>query len=257
MPRPTPSQDWYSRPITKSDSGPEAERTLPSCNQEQDGIKCGPWASTTGNTGQSNRPPVAVDNLEPITLLVGSTREIDVAHYFSDPDGDELTFSTVSQNEQVATVATAGGPSVFRITGVAVGMATVSVSATDPGRLSARIGIDITVEEEPLPVVPGAPTDIEAFLGPDGPAVLWEPPSPIEGAIVDAYQVSWRDDMNPVWRAPVHLGVGARTWSPMIAAAAGRTYEFRVRAVSDKGAAGPLGASNRNGSRTRDPIDPA
>ena len=221
----------------------ETEDARPDCEDERGNVdECGPWAKTSGNTSDANRPPVAVDNLEAIILQVGDTRDIDVTHYFSDPDGDELAFSAFSQNGQVAMVEPTGPPSGFRITAVSAGTATISVSATDSGGLSARAGIEITVQEEPLAVLPGAPVDVEAFLGPNGPAVLWEPPSPVEGAVVAAYRVSWRDDVNRVWRDPVHLGVHARAWAPLIAAAPGRTYEFRVRAVSDKGAAGPWSA---------------
>ncbi len=207
-----------------------------------DVVHCGPWAKTSGNTGESNGPPVAVDNLEAIILQVGDTRDINMAHYFSDPDGDNLTFTAFSQNGQVATIDLVGAPANFRITAVSAGSATVSISATDPGGLSARAGVEVTVQNEPLPVLPGDPTDVEAFLGPDGPAVLWEPPSPVEGAIVAAYRVSWRDDVDRVWSDPVHLGVDARTWAPKVTAVPGRTYEFRVRAVSDRGAAGPWSA---------------
>ena len=217
----------------------ESEDARPDCNQI---AVCGPWARTSGNTGVANRPPVAANDLEAIVLEVGRTRDIDVAHYFSDPDGDNLMFTAFSQNGQVATIDLVGAPSNFRITAVSAGSATVSISATDPGGLSARAGIEVTVQNEPLPVLPGDPTDVEAFLGPDGPAVLWEPPSPVEGAIVAAYRVSWRDDVNRVWSDPVHLGVDARTWAPMVAAVPGRTYEFRVRAVSDRGGAGPWSA---------------
>ena len=217
----------------------EGPRTDLDCD---DVVHCGPWAKTSGNTGESNGPPVAVDNLEAIILQVGDTRDINMAHYFSDPDGDNLTFTAFSQNGQVATIDLVGAPANFRITAVSAGTATASISATDPGGLSARAGVEVTVQNEPLPVLPGVPTAVEAFLGPDGPAVLWEPPSPVEGAIVAAYRVSWRDDVDRVWSDPVPLGVDARTWAPMVAADPGRTYEFRVRAVSDRGAAGPWSA---------------
>ena len=222
----------------------ETEDARPDCEEERGSVsECGPWAKTSGNTGGANRAPVAVEELEAVVLQVGDTHDIDVTHYFSDPNGDELAFSAFSQNGQVATIALVGRPSTFRITGVSAGTATLSVSATDPGGLSARAGIEVTVQEEPLPVLPGVPTNIEAFLGPDGPAVLWEPPTPVEGGtVVDAYQVSWRNDVNRVWSDPFHLSVDTRTWAPMVAAAPGRTYEFRVRAVSDNGAASPWSA---------------
>ena len=135
----------------------ETEDARPDCEDERGNVdECGPWAKTSGNTSDANRPPVAVDNLEAIILQVGDTRDIDVTHYFSDPDGDELAFSAFSQNGQVAMVEPTGPPSGFRITAVSAGTATIWVSATDSGGLSARAGIEITVQEEPLAVLPGA-----------------------------------------------------------------------------------------------------
>ena len=215
----------------------ESEDARPDCgNDPMEPVPpCGPWATVSGNTGGANRPPVAVDDLEPIVLEVGTTRAVDVAHFFSDPDGDLLTFTAFSQNSQVATVAVSG--STVTITAVAAGSATVSVSATDPSRLSARIGIEITVEEEQLAAVPTVPVDVEAFIGPNGPAMLWEPPAPVAGAVVTGYDVSWRDNVNRAWNQTVRVdgGAEARTWVPMITAVPGRTYEFRVRAVSATG----------------------
>ena len=213
----------------------EAEEARPDCDQQVTGRSgpCGPWAKTSGNTGGANRAPVAVDDLEAIVLVVGSTRPVDVAHYFSDPDGDELTFLAFSQNGAVATVALSG--STATITAVRAGEATVSVSATDPGGLSARIGIEVTVQEEPVPAVPAVPVDVEAFIGPTGPAVLWEPPAPVAGVLITGYKVSWRDDVNRVWKPSHPVGADVRTWPTGVPAAPGRTYEFRVRAVSADG----------------------
>ena len=217
----------------------EAQDARPDCVGERDPLTvtdpvkpCGPWAKISGNTGGANQPPVAVEELEPIVLHVGDEHAVDVTHYFSDPDGDTLMFSAFSQNSAVATASVSGSSAT--ITAVSAGSATISVSATDPGGLSARIGIEITVQEEPLAAVPAAPVDVEAFIGPDGPAVLWEPPPPVAGVVVTDYEVSWRDDVDRVWSQADLVGGGAlaRSWAPMVAAVPGRTYEFRVRALS-------------------------
>ena len=220
----------------------EAEDARPDCMEQAESVDpCGPWAKTSGNTGGTNQPPVPVDEVEPIVLEVGDERGVDVAHYFSDPDGDTLMFSAFSQNTAVVTATISG--STVTITAVRAGSATVSVSATDPGGLSARIGIEVTVQEEPLAAVPAVPVDVEAFIGPAGPAVLWEPPAPVASVVVSGYQVSWRDDVDRVWEDALQVGGGAeaRTWAPMVAAVPGRTYEFRVRAVS-AGGPGPWSA---------------
>ena len=110
----------------------EADDARPDCEVKSGRVgPCGPWAMASGNTGGANQAPVAVDDLEPIVLEVGTTRAIDVAHFFSDPDGDMLTFTAFSQNDQVVTVAVAG--STVTVTAILAGSATVSVSATDPG----------------------------------------------------------------------------------------------------------------------------
>ena len=220
----------------------EAEDARPDCMEQAESVDpCGPWATISGNTGGTNQPPVAVDEVEPIVLEVEITRAVDVAHYFSDPDGDTLMFSAFSQNTAVVTATISG--STVTIKAVRAGSATVSVSATDPGGLSARIGIEVTVQEEPLAAVPAVPVDVEAFIGPAGPAVLWEPPAPVAGVVVSGYQVSWRDDVDRVWEDAVQVGGGAeaRTWAPMVAAVPGRIYEFRVRALSAAGT-GPWSA---------------
>ena len=38
------------------------------------------------------QPPVA-QSIEDVTVEVGSTESVDLAAYFSDPDGDELTYT--------------------------------------------------------------------------------------------------------------------------------------------------------------------
>ena len=97
------------------------------------------------NVEKANEPPVPVDSIPPRTLLEGEEVTLDVTDYFSDPDGDTLTFTAASSDNAVAT-ATADGAMVT-IKGVLEGGATVTVTATDPGGLSAKQEIDVTVEE--------------------------------------------------------------------------------------------------------------
>ena len=97
------------------------------------------------NVEKANQPPVPVDSIPPRTLLEGEEVTLDVTDYFSDPDGDTLTYTAASSDDAVAT-ATADGAMVT-IKGVLEGGATVTVTATDPGGLSAKQEIDVTVEE--------------------------------------------------------------------------------------------------------------
>ena len=68
----------------------------------------------------------------------------DVSENFSDPDGDELTYTAASSADSVATVSFSGAE-VTAVAGVAAGSATVTVTATDPGGLSATQTFDVTV----------------------------------------------------------------------------------------------------------------
>ena len=62
---------------------------------------------------------------------------------FVDPDGDELTYSAESSDPSVATVSVTG--SVLTVRAEALGTATGTVTATDPGGLSASVTFDVTV----------------------------------------------------------------------------------------------------------------
>ena len=77
--------------------------------------------------------------------MIGESAPLDVASYFSDPDGDALTYAATSSNTGVATVSLSG--TLVTITGVAAGTATVTVTASDPGGLSASLSAAVTVEE--------------------------------------------------------------------------------------------------------------
>ncbi len=79
-----------------------------------------------------NRAPGPVGSIDDQELTVGGeSATVDVAPFFSDPDGDELTYAASSSDEQVAT-ASASGSSVT-VAPVAEGTATVTVTARDPG----------------------------------------------------------------------------------------------------------------------------
>ena len=79
-----------------------------------------------------------------LSLAVGLEMPIDLSAAFSDPDEDTLTFSgATSSDTAIATVALSG--STLTITAVAAGMSTISVTATDPGGLSATGSVVLTV----------------------------------------------------------------------------------------------------------------
>ena len=98
---------------------------------------------------EANEPPVAQGTIDDQAVVAGSSVEVDVSANFSDPDDDELTFDAVSLDEAVAMVSTEGA--VVTVTGVAPGSATVAVTASDAGMLSASLEFGVTVTPPPVP----------------------------------------------------------------------------------------------------------
>ena len=131
----------------------------------------------------SNRAPVAVGVLGPLTIgLDDPAAAVDVGGAFRDPDGDALTYGAVSSAPSVAAVAAAGAR--LTVTALAEGTAVVTVTATDPGGLSASRSFTVTVgppanrPPEPVGVLgpltvalddPAVPVELAgAFRDPDG-----------------------------------------------------------------------------------------
>ena len=103
--------------------------------------------SLFGIAVKSNRAPVSVGSISPVTLSAGdSPKAVDVSSKFSDADGDALTYTAVSSNEAIATVSVTG--STVTISPVSVGSAIVRVTASDPGGLNATQNIAITVSPQ-------------------------------------------------------------------------------------------------------------
>ena len=106
-----------------------------------------------------HRPPTTVGTLPDRGLGLHGTLTVDVSHAFVDPDGDALTYGVSSSAPHVVTVRAAGA--WVTLTAVSEGTATIRVTATDPGGLSAVQVFTVTVDETlrvPFtddPIVPG------------------------------------------------------------------------------------------------------
>ena len=96
---------------------------------------------------QSNRAPRAVGAIPDTTLRAGNAVSIDVAPYFTDPDGDDLVYAAASTSTDVATATRSG--STVTVTATGAGDATITVTATDPGGLTATHRFDVTVHDGP------------------------------------------------------------------------------------------------------------
>lgn len=153
------------------------------------------WAAACGGDGgttdpepapQPNRPPAASASIPAQTMTAGETATVSVGGLFSDPDGDPLTFTAISSNAGVASVALSGAN--LTITAVSAGTATVTVTARDPAGLSTAASANVTVTEPnraPVPAVPVAPgqtaivgdtlnVDVSPFFSdPDGDALTY------------------------------------------------------------------------------------
>ena len=140
----------------------------------------------------SNRPPAVVGALPDRSLTVGGMVDVDVSPPFVDPDGDTLTYDVSGSAPDVVTVEAAGG-TIVTLTAVGVGTATIQVTATDPGGLSATLSFTVTVtpgNQPPEPVGTLPPLTIEAdeaavtvdvagaFRDPDGDRLTYGASSP-------------------------------------------------------------------------------
>ncbi len=83
-----------------------------------------------------NRSPIAVGSIPPVSVDEERPFEVDVVWYFRDPDADRLEYSAASQDPGVAAAEVSG--SVVSFAALASGVTTVTVTATDPGGLSAE-----------------------------------------------------------------------------------------------------------------------
>ena len=95
-------------------------------------------------TVKSNRPPAPAGSIPAQNVDVGATATLDVASYFSDPDGDVLRYAATTSNANAVSVSMSG--STLTLTGAALGTAAVTVRATDPDGLSATQSLGVTVE---------------------------------------------------------------------------------------------------------------
>lgn len=76
-----------------------------------------------------NQPPVAAQQLPALSLTTGQVHQIDLSQYFSDPEGDDLTFGVTTANTLVAVGAVTGN--TLTVVGVTVGSTTITVTARD------------------------------------------------------------------------------------------------------------------------------
>ncbi|MCY3610521.1 MAG: hypothetical protein OXH51_03215 [Gemmatimonadetes bacterium] len=132
-----------------------------------------------------NRAPLPVGSIGAITIAVGASVTTNVASNFNDPDGDALTYAAATSDASVATATVSG--SQVTTTGEAAGSATITITARDPGGLTATQTMAVTVEavngpptvtgtveDQTLNVGDTLSTDVAGlFTDPDGDALTF------------------------------------------------------------------------------------
>ena len=129
-----------------------------------------------------NRPPVAVGEIADREVMVGDSATLDLSGYFSEPDGQALSY-TVASDSSVATASVTGA--ALTVVAVAKGTTAVTLTATDPGGLKATQSFSVTVPNR-APVAEGsvsaqtvevgdtATVDMSLFFSdPDGDALSY------------------------------------------------------------------------------------
>ena len=100
--------------------------------------------SPGGGGGGGNEAPEVSGTVSAQSVTEGEDLSVKVGGLFTDPDNDALRFGATSSNDAVAE-AEASGDEVT-VLGVSEGTATITVTATDPGGLSASLDFGVTVE---------------------------------------------------------------------------------------------------------------
>ena len=109
-------------------------------------------------------PPTAVGTIPNQGGPVGwGTISVDVSSYFSDPDGQALTYSASSSNTQFASANVSS--STVNIFPISAGTVTITVTATNPDGLSATSSFSVTLTPQYADAIPGLSSEEQLLLG--------------------------------------------------------------------------------------------
>ena len=131
-----------------------------------------------------NRAPEVVDDIPGQMVQAGETLSVDVSDYFTDPDGDLLTYEAASSDPATAGVMVDG--QTVEVAGLSRGEAAITVTAGDPDGLTASQVFQVVVPNrapEVAGVIPvqmvrageSLPLDVSPyFTDPDGDLLAYE-----------------------------------------------------------------------------------
>ena len=153
-----------------------------------------------GTEPSANQAPVVAASIPPMVTTEGHTVVVDVLPYFTDPDGDTLSYEVATTDAAVVRVTLSG--SLATAAAGAEGTATLTVTARDPGGLSVSQSIDVTVRPNHAPMATGTIPAVDLasgeivevdvsryFTDSDGGALIYEASS--SNTRVAAVSVSW------------------------------------------------------------------
>ena len=92
-----------------------------------------------------NQPPAVAQRIPPVRLIPDGSARWNLSEYFSEPDGQILTYSAVSSDDAIA--APSISYATLIVVGGTAGIAMITVTATDPGGLTASQEFTLTVVE--------------------------------------------------------------------------------------------------------------
>ena len=131
-----------------------------------------PMLALAACESQEPEPPSACSSIPEVPVYAGETTT--VAACFTDPNGDRLVYSASSSNPGVATASPSDMPdTTVIVAGVAAGNAMVTVTARDPGGLTASQEFVATVHYRPEPLTANSAADLEPSWSPDGTAIAF------------------------------------------------------------------------------------
>ena len=112
----------------------------------------------------SNNAPVAIQ-IPDKTVYVNQSFTVALGSYFTDADGDAMTYTASSNTTYKATVSLSGA--TLTVNGIEAGTAKIRVTATDSRGDSATQSFSVTVSNQPskADVVPGLSTQEQLLLG--------------------------------------------------------------------------------------------